>query len=315
MAKNEIQFQPGMSLPAFLERYGTEAQCRDALMRMRWPGAFRCPHCGHAGHCQLRGRPVLQCNRCKRQVSLTAGTLFARTHLPLRIWFLAIYLLTQHKNGISALSLRRQLGVNANTAWLVKHKLMQAMIERDDTKPLAGIVQLDDAYWGGERHGGSTGRGSPGKTPFVAAVQITAQGFPMAMRMDVVPGFRKTALAQWAQRHLAPGTAVVSDGLNCFPGVTAADCTHVPLVTGGGSASVAHPMFQWVNTVLGNVKNALHGTYHALKPKYLQRYLSEFCYRFNRRFKLQDLIPRLIHAAAHTPPLPYRLLTMDGLAG
>ncbi|EQD65298.1 IS1595 transposase, partial [mine drainage metagenome] len=156
-------------------------------------------------------------------------------------------------------------------------KLMQTMIERDDTKPLAGIVQLDDAYWGGERHGGSTGRGSPGKTPFVAAVQITAQGFPMAMRMDVVPGFRKTALAQWAQRHLAPGTAVVSDGLNCFPGVTAADCTHVPLVTGGGPASVTHPMFQWVNTVLGNVKNALHGTYHALKPKYLQRYLSEFC--------------------------------------
>jgi transposase-like protein len=315
MAKNEIQFQPGMSLPAFLERYGTEAQCREALMRTRWPGGFRCPHCGHAGHCQLRGRPVLQCNRCKRQTSLTAGTLFARTHLPLRTWFLAIYLLTQHKNGLSALSLRRQLGVNANTAWLLKHKLMQTMIERDDPKPLAGIVQLDDAYWGGERHGGSTGRGSPGKTPFVAAVQITAQGFPMAMRMDVLPDFRKTALAQWARRHLAPGTAVVSDGLNCFPGVIAADCTHVPLVTGGGPASVAHPMFQWVNTVLGNVKNALHGTYHALKPKYLQRYLSEFCYRFNRRFRLQDLVPRLIYAAAHTPPLPYRLLTLDGLAG
>ena len=75
-----------MSLPTFLERYGTEAQCRDALRQMRWPGGFRCPHCGHAGYCQLRGHPVLQCNRCKRQVSLTAGTLFARTHLPLRTW-------------------------------------------------------------------------------------------------------------------------------------------------------------------------------------------------------------------------------------
>ena len=168
-----------------------------------------------------------------------------------------------------------------------------------------------------------TTNGSPQGTPFVAAVQITTQGFSMAMRMDVVPSFRKTALAQWAQHHLAPGTAVVpwglplvvSDGLNCFPGVTAADCTHVPLVTGGGPASAAHPMFQWVNTVLGNVKNALHGTDHALNPKYLQRYLSEFCYRFNRRFTLQDLILRLIHAAAHTPPLPYKLLTADGLAG
>jgi transposase-like protein len=315
MAQNQVQFQPGMSLPAFLERYGTEAQCRDALMQMRWPEGFRCPSCGHAGHCQLRQRPVLQCHRCKRQTGLTRGTVFAGTRLPLRIWFLAIYLLTQHKNGMSALALRRQLGVSYNTAWLVKHKLMQVMIERDDRKPLAGIVQMDDAYWGGERHGGSTGRGSPGKTPFVAAVQITAEGFPLAMRMDVVPGFRKTALAKWAQRHLAPGTAIVSDGLNCFPGVTAADCTHVPLNTGGGPTSVTHPMFVWVNTVLGNVKNALHGTYHALKPKYLQRYLSEFCYRFNRRFKLEELIPRLIYAAAHTPPLPYRLLTADATYG
>ena len=105
MAKNEIQLTrlrrlKGASAwhePAgFLERYGTEAQCREALMRMRWPGGFRCPHCGHAGHGQLRGRPVLQCNRCKHQASLSAGTLFARSHLPLRTWFLAIDLLTQH---------------------------------------------------------------------------------------------------------------------------------------------------------------------------------------------------------------------------
>ncbi|MHB1799588.1 MAG: IS1595 family transposase [Vulcanimicrobiaceae bacterium] len=205
----------------FLERYGTEVQCREALMRIRWPGGLICPHRGHAGHCQLRGRPVLQCNRCKHQASLTAGSLFARSHLPLRTLFLAIDLLTQHAQRKSP-----------------RDKLMQTMIERDDAKPLAGIVQLDDAYWGGERHGGATGRDRPGKTPFVAAVQITAHGFPLAMRMDVVPGFRKPALAQWAKRHLAPGTAVVpwglplvvSDGLNCFPGVTAADCTHVPLV-------------------------------------------------------------------------------------
>jgi len=124
-------------------------------------------------------------------------------------------------------------------------------------------------------------------------------------------------LLKRTQHHLAQGTAIVSDRLNCIPGATVADCTHVLLVT-GGHASVAHPMFQWVNTVLNNVKNALHGTYHALKPKYLQRYLSQFCYdqrksprdRFKRRFKLQDLIPRLIYAAAHTPPLPYRLLAL-----
>ena len=151
------------------------------------------------------------------------------------------------------------------------HKLMphrdflwsQAMIERDSDQALGGIVQMDDAYWGGERHGGGVGRGSPGKTPFVAAVQCTPEGHPIAMRMDVVSAFRKTVLAAWAQRHRVPGTAVVSDGLTCFPGVTDDDCTHVAIPTGGGVPDLGHPIFGWVNTMLGNVKNAMHGTYHA----------------------------------------------------
>jgi len=311
MAKNQVQFQPGMSLMVFLDRYGSEQQCREALLKARWPHGLRCQDCGHSGHCHLKRRDVYQCNRCKRQVSLTSGTLFAETKLPLRTWFLGIYLLTQHKNGISALALRRQLGVSYNTAWLLKHKLTQAMLERDSDQALGGIVQMDDAYWGGERHGGGVGRGSPGKTPFVAAVQCTPQGHPIAMRMDKVPGFRKSVLAAWAQRHLVPGTAIVSDGLACFPSVTTADCTHVAIPTGGGVPDQGHPVFWWINTMLGNVKNALHGTYHALRPKYLQRYLSEFCYRFNRRFDLAALIPRLILAAVQTPPLPYKLATMD----
>lgn len=309
MAKNMVQFQAGLSLPAFLEQYGSEDQCRTALIQQRWPKGFQCPECGHKGHCRLRRRDVLQCNRCKHQVSPTSGTLFAETKLPLRIWFLAIYLLTQHKNGISALALRRQLGVSYNTAWLLKHKLMQAMAERDTDRPLSGDVQIDDAYWGGERHGGGTGRGSPGKTPFVAAVQCTPEGHPVAMRMDVVAGFRKTELAAWARRCLVPGSRVVSDGLGCFPAIAEAGCEHTAIATGGGVPEDAR--FVWVNTVLGNVKNALHGTYHALRAKYLQRYLSEFCYRFNRRFDMAAMVPRLLYVAVRTPPLPYRLVTLD----
>jgi transposase-like protein len=307
--KNMVQFQAGMGLPAFLEQYGREELCRDELLRQRWPTGFRCPSCGHAGHCWLKQREVLQCNRCKRQVSPTSGTVFADSKLPLRTWFLAIYLLTQHKNGISALALRRQLGVSYNTAWLMKQKLTQAMVERDANRPLSGDVQIDDAYWGGERHGGGTGRGSPGKTPFVAAVQCTAEGHPVAMRLDTVAGFRKQELALWAQRCLSPGSRVVSDGLACFRAVGEVGFEHTAIVTGGGVPEEPH--FVWVNTILGNVKNALHGTYHALRPKYLQRYLSEFVYRFNRRFDLAAMVPRLIHAAAHTPPLPYRLATLD----
>lgn len=309
MPKNQVQFQPGMSLSDFLDQYGREDQCRMALAEARWPHGFVCAECGHTGHCQLARRGVYQCNRCKHQVSVTSGTLFAGTHLPLRTWFLAMYLIAQNKNGISALSLRRQLGVSYNTAWLVKHKVMQAMVERDGEQALQDTVQMDDAYWGGERHGGGVGRGSPGKVPFVAAVQCNADGHPIAMRMDVVPGFRKRVLATWARRHLAPGTAVVTDGLNCFPGVTAAGCVHTPTVTGGGVPT--DPTFWWVNVMLGNVKSALHGTYHAVGAKYLQRYLSEFCYRFNRRFDLDVLVRRLVIAAARTPPLSYRLATAD----
>jgi len=149
---------------------------------------------------------LFQCHRCHGQTSVTAGTVFQNTRLPLRTWFLAIYLLTQSKNGLSALALKRHLGVSYNTAWLVKHKLMQAMKEHDDTQLLEGVVQLDDAYWGGERRGKGTGRGTQGKTPFVAAVSCTEEGQPVALRMTVVEGFRSDGLQSWTARHVKPGS-------------------------------------------------------------------------------------------------------------
>lgn len=307
MAKNAIQFQAGMSLPKFIEAYGSEPQCRAALAAWRWPQGFQCPGCGHRNACRVREGAVYQCHRCHQQTSLTAGTLFANTKLPLRIWFLAIYLLTQSKAGVSALSLKRQLGVSYNTVWLVKHKLMQAMKERDDTRPLQGIVQLDDAYWGGERHGQGTGRGTAGKTPFVAAVQCSQDGRPIALRMSVVKGFRSREILRWASGHLAAGSHVVSDGLLCFRAVPAAGCTHSAEATGSGPPARDDTRLNWVNTLLGNVKNALHGTYHAMNHKHLPRYLAEFSYRFNRRFALAELVPRLAYVALRTPPLPYRL--------
>jgi hypothetical protein len=155
---------------------------------------------------------------------LTSGTVFASTKLPLTTWFLAIYLLTQSKNAMSALELKRQLGVSYNTAWLLKHKILHVMKERDDSRPLDGLVQIDDAYWGGERRGGKRGRGAPGKTPFVAAVACTP------------------------------------DGLSAFRGVAGAGCVHEPHVTGGGPESVQYPNFRWVNTILGNVMRSMERT-------------------------------------------------------
>lgn len=310
MAKNQVQFQQGLSLPEFLKQYGSEAQCYTALFRWRWPTGFVCPNCGHTGYCRISARGLYQCHRCHRQTSLTSGTIFAYTKLPLTTWFLAMYLLTQPKNGTSALELKRHLGIGYNAAWRMKHKLLQVMKERDDARPLLGIIQLDDVYWGGERHGGKRGRGAPGKTPFVAAVQTNEDGHPIAMRFTRLKGFRKEEIARWAQRHLQAACIVVSDGLNCFRGVKAAGCQHEAIVTGGGPACVTLEAFTWVNTMIGNVKSSMEGSYHNISDRHLPRYLAEFCYRFNRRFKLEDMIPRLGYVAVRSPPMPQRLLSM-----
>jgi len=211
------------------------------------------------------------------------------------------------------MDLHRHLGISYNAAWRMKQKLMQVMLERDQDRPLSGFVELDDAYLGGERTGGKTGRGAPGKTPFVAAVQTTNEGQPVRIKLSVVGGFRKAEINAWSRQHLVAGSTVVSDGLACFNAVADRGCFHDKIVCGGGRASVEEPEFYWVNTILGNLKSALRSTYHAIRPKYAQRYLAEFQYRFNRRYDLKDLIPRLAYVALRTPPMPDRLLKM-GLA-
>ena len=156
MARNPVQFQKGISLNEFLSLYGTEQQCFDALYHWRWPNGFVCPNCGHDRGCQLTTHKLQQCYRCNRQTSITAGTIFEATKLPLTVWFQGIYFMTQDKKGASAMKLHRQLGISYNAAWRMRHKLMQVMMERDRAHPLGGFIQLDDAYLGGERSGGAS---------------------------------------------------------------------------------------------------------------------------------------------------------------
>jgi transposase-like protein len=156
----------GLSEAEFWQRFGTEEACRAALFQLRWGKGWACPGCGHGGYAELKGRAVYQCNRCKRQVGLTAGTVFHWTKLPLTTWFLAIYHLSQSKGGMSSVELARRLGTRQPTAWLMKHKLMAAMQARDAGKPkLAGRIEVDDAYLGGQRPGGKRGRGCGRQDP------------------------------------------------------------------------------------------------------------------------------------------------------
>ncbi|WP_295393392.1 IS1595 family transposase [uncultured Thiodictyon sp.] len=178
MAMNRIQFQSGMSLLERFQQFGTEAQCEAALERARWPEGFRCPRCDGAAHCVLHGsrRKTFQCNACRHQTSVIAGTVFEGTKLGLTVWFLAIYLISEAKTGLSALALKRQLGGSYPTAWLIHHKLMQTMVEREAAYVLGGTVQIDDAYLGGELSHGTAGRGSENKIPLSVRSPLTPTG-------------------------------------------------------------------------------------------------------------------------------------------
>lgn len=307
MAMNRVQFQQGMSLHEFMQDFGTEAQCALALEKARWPTGFHCPACGWTGHYRVRhgSRTLLQCGDCRHQTSLTAGTVLEGTKLPLRTWFLAMYLISQAKTGLSALALKRHLGVSYRTAWLVQHKLMDTMSRADAQLPLQGQVLLDDAYLGGE-HPGPGGRGSPNKVPIVAAVSINEQGHPMQARISALSGFTRQAIAQWAGLNLRPGTDVLSDGLNCFAGVIDAGCAHSFIVVGQRKPREME-ILKWVNTVLGNLKTAISGAHKAFRfAKYASHYLGAFNYRFNHRFDLHGLLRDVLGHVAHARPLTER---------
>ena len=305
MPSNRVQFQLGLSLPEFLASFGTEAQCAEAVKHARWPHKFRCPRCDAAEHYVVGHgtRKLFQCNTCRHQTSVTAGSLMEHTKLPLTTWFLAIYLIGQAKTGISALALKRHLGVSYPTAWLLHQKINHAMAAQDATDRLGGSIQLDDAYLGGELEGGTAGRGSENKVPFVAAVSLDGRGHPRHVKLTIVAGFTSLAIAAWAKAHLAPGSSVHSDGLACFAAVVQAGCLHRATVVGRLKPNEL-PQFRWVNTVLGNLKTTLAGTFHALDyRKYAQGYLSAFAYRFNRRFDLRGLFAQLVVDTARCRPI------------
>ena len=310
MARNKVQFQKGLSEFGFERLYGSEDQCRAAVVASRWPDGFVCPGCGGTRHSVVKTRGLYQCSACRVQTSPIAGTIFASTKLKLRVWFRALYHLTQTKQGISSIELGRRLGVTQTTAWKIKHKLGQVMLERDGAKRLCGRIEIDDAYIGGERSGGKRGRGAPGKTPFVAAVETTPEGKPVRLKLRRVAGFRSASIAAFAKQSLDPACAVISDGLACFAAVTGAGCDHTIVKTGSGPRAARTPAFKWVNTALGNIKAAITGTYRSVSPKHVPRYLAEFEYRFNRRYDLAAMIPRLTWASVRTPPMPYRLLKL-----
>jgi len=175
MPKNKIQLQKGLSLPQFLKSYGTEDDCRKRLFQVRWPQGFVCPKCGCTRYYTVTTRNVYQCTRCKHQSSLISGTIFESSKLPLTTWFLAIYFITQSKNGLSALHLRRVLGISVNAAFRMKQKIQHVMKSADDSLRLDNLVELDDVYWGGKKKAESVAEVHQAKHLFLPQSPITTK--------------------------------------------------------------------------------------------------------------------------------------------
>lgn len=311
MAMNRVQFQPGLSMHKFMELYGTAEKCEAAVIRWRWPKGYVCPSCGQAdgSFSSFRRGSLLyrQCSACHFQCSVIAGTIFEATKLPLTIWFLAMHLLTQAKTNMSMLELSRHLGVSYPSAWLMKHKLMEVMRLREDSRQLTGRVELDDGYLGGQRSGGKAGRGSENKVPFVTAVQTTESGEAQFVCLARVP-FTKEAVAAFVQKCLVRPLTVVSDGLACFT-VTARAGVHERIVVSASNPSAAYARFNAVSTAQSNLKTSMSGAYHSIKfAKYAHRYLAEFQYRFNRRFDMQAIFARLACVASKSSPQNRQLI-------
>lgn len=224
--------------------------------------------------------------------------MFESTKLPLTTWFLALHLLTSTKTNMAALELKRHLGVGYHTAWRIKHKVMQAMMAREEPRKLACFVQIDDAYLGGERNGGKRGRGSENKQAFVIAVETDETlKRPLYAVIEPVRSFSDEAITDWSTRRLMPATDVYSDGLGAFRRFADEGHAHTLLKTAGGRTSTQVEGARWVNIVLSNVKRSIGGAYHSINQgKYARRYLAEAAYRFNRRFRLRELMPRLLTA-------------------
>lgn len=311
MSQNRVQFQEGLSWEAFNALYGTEEQCISAVFQMRFPQGFICEECGHSdGYRELKNGRVMVCNHCHHRTFLTAGTIFQDSKLSLTKWFLGIHLLTKDKQGISALQLMRELGVHYETAWQMKQKLMAVMAERNQEKKLESDAVADDVYFGGKKSG-RKGRGALGKVPAVVAVSLTEDGKPDQMKANVVSGFSLKALEQWAHRSLAKGIHLDTDGLACFPAVRKAGVGHDGTNMSQSPASQDEGCFHWINTIIGNLKTAITGTYHHVSEKYLERYLAEFSYRFNRRYDLRQMVDRFVYVALRTPPYPERVLKLE----
>ncbi len=293
------------TLPAFLDRFGDEGQCRDYLARQKWPDGFRCRTCnGDRAH-YLPSRKTFECAACGHQESLIAGTMFQQTKKPLREWFLAIFYVSASKGGVSAAELQRLLGMGSyQTAWSWLHKIRQAMVH-PRRQPLSGEVEIDESYLGAPQSG-KRGRGAAGKTIVAGAVEKRGKGSGR-VRLGVLENVRAETLKAFLSAGVSPTTTAHTDGWRGYSKLDRSGYRHVvSVIHGSGADGVAH--LPRVHLVFSLLKRWLLGTHHgAVSTKHLPAYLEEYTFRFNRRTakSITHRFQRVVEQAVMASPKPY----------
>ena len=292
-----------LNLLTLLDQYSTDSECRELLERLRWPEGIACPRCGGTGISEVRQRPVYDCHACRHQFSVTSGTIMHDSHLPLRKWFAAIYLMCESKKGISALQLHRTLGIARKTAWYLGHRIRAAMgNEPMDGPTLLGVVEVDETLIGGKRRG--KGRGYRGNKIWVAgAVQRDGD-----VRLERIPDTRRATLHDFIARTVKDeAEAIYTDELASYLGIADANTRH---------ATVNHSEFQWtfgdvhtnsIESIWALFKRSIMGAFHHVSAKHLDRYLEELEWRFSNR-KNQYLFMDTLRRIVRTEPMTYAQL-------
>ena len=289
--------------------FSSENACLDYIAKLRWPKGFSCPSCGiNTDKPSLMERGLFLCRECKRQTSITAGTLFHGSHKPLRTWFLAMWFVTSQKHGASALGLQRVLGLGSyNTAWNWLHKLRRAMV-RHGRDQLSGAIEVDETYVGGI---GTKirGRGAKRKTIVAIAAEVRGRG-PGRIRMAKVPDLSAPSLRGFVRDNVQKGAELRTDAWSGYSGIEVMGYKHI-IINISDSGDPAHVVMPRVHRVASLLDRWWLGIHQgAIRPSHLDYYLDEFTFRFNRRTsKARGLLFfRLMEQAIDCNPVTRKLI-------
>lgn len=289
-----------LSFFEYQEQFSDEEECFKYLFRLRWPNGFVCPKCGGSEYYMICKHKRFQCKQCRHQTSVTAGTVFHRSHQPLRILFMAVYLIATSKKGLSAMELRRKLGISGyKTAWLLMQKIRTAMASSGKFL-LTRMVEIDETYIGGHREG-PRGRGAKDKTLVAIAVETNGSTMGRAY-LKTINSLTMIELEHFVKDHVARATKVSTDGHKSY-GSLNNDYVHVPVKQ--SKACSKSDVLPKVHIIVANLKMWLRGTYNCLPAKHLQRYLDEFVFRSNRQWNLENIFDKLLVRCVNANTITY----------